>query len=174
MIDTLADWYKPETQDRLKPYIAAITPDATVRDAGAFVAWLDQQPETDTARRIGTCGYCMGGPFTVRTAFASPARVGAAASFHGASLVGDAPDSPNHLMASTRAAYLIAIGQNDDEKRPTDKDELRKAAEAAGRPAEIEVYPAQHGWCTIDAPIYDRVQAEKAWGRMLTLFKTNL
>jgi len=77
-------------------------------------------------------------------------------------------------MASTRAAYLIAIGQNDDEKRPTDKDELRKAAEAAGRPAEIEVYPAQHGWCTIDAPIYDRVQAEKAWGRMLTLFKTNL
>jgi dienelactone hydrolase len=48
---------------------------------------------------------------------------------------------------------------------------LREAADAAKRPAEIEVYPAQHGWCTIDAPIYDKAQAEKAWARMLALYK---
>jgi carboxymethylenebutenolidase len=174
ILDSLSAWRTPEGQAKLKPLIAGITPAGTVRDAAAFVAWLDQQAETDTAKKIGTCGYCMGGPFTVRTAFAAPARVGAAASFHGANLVNTETDSPHKLLAQTQASYLLAIAQNDDERAPTDKDELRKAADAAGRPAEIEVYPAQHGWCTLDAPIYDQVQADKAWGRMLALFAASL
>ncbi|MDF8334568.1 dienelactone hydrolase family protein [Novosphingobium cyanobacteriorum] len=174
ILDSLTAWRTPEGQAKLKPLIAGITPDGTVRDAKAFVAFLDQQPEVDTAKKIGSCGYCMGGPFTVRTAFANPDRVGAAASFHGGGLVSDAPDSPHRLLAATKASYLFAIAKNDDERAPTDKDELRKAADAAKRPAEIEVYPAQHGWCTIDAPIYDQVQADKAWGRMLALYKSSL
>ena len=171
ILASLSEWRTPAGQEKLKPMIAAITPAGTTSDAGAFVAWLDGQAEVDTRRRIGSAGYCMGGPFTVRTALASPARVGAAASFHGASLVSDAPDSPHKLLGRTQASYLFAIAQNDDERAPGDKDALREAARAAGRPAEVEVYPAQHGWCTIDAPIYDSVQAEKAWDRMLALFK---
>lgn len=174
ILDSLVAWRTPAGQAKLKPLIAGITNPGTVSDAKAFVAWLDAQPEVDTARRIGTCGYCMGGPFTVRTAFAEPGRVGAAASFHGANLVNADADSPHRLLAATNAAYLFAIAQNDDERSPTDKDELASAANAAHRPAEIEVYPAQHGWCTIDAPIYDKAQAEKAWGRMLALFKASL
>lgn len=174
IMQTMAEWRTPEGQAKLQPMIAAITNEGTVRDAGAFVAWLDGQAEVDRSRKLGTCGYCMGGPNTVRTAVAAPTRVGAAASFHGANLVNDAPDSPHRLLAQTQAAYLFAIAQNDDERSPTDKDALRKAAAEAQRPAEIEVYPAQHGWCTIDAPIYDAVQAEKAWGRMLALFKAHL
>lgn len=170
ILDSLMAWRTPEGQAKLKPLIETITPAGTVRDAAAFVAWLDQQAEVDTARKIGTCGYCMGGPFTVRTAFAAPARVGAAASFHGGGLVGDEADSPVQLLGGTKAAFLFAIAQNDDARAPDDKTRLRAAATAAGRPAEIEVYPAQHGWCTIDAPIYDQVQAEKAWGRMQALF----
>jgi len=174
VLDSLVAWRTPEGQAKLKPLIAGITPEGTVRDATAFVGWLDQQAEVDTAKKIGTCGYCMGGPYTVRTAFAQPTRVGAAASFHGAGLVGDAPDSPVQLLAKTKAAFLFAIAQNDDASAPGDKDALTAAAKAAGRPAEVEVYPAQHGWCTIDAPIYDNVQAEKAWGRMLALYAANL
>lgn len=174
ILGSLMEWRTPAGQAKLKPMIAAITPAGTTSDAGAFVAWLDRQKEVNTKKRIGTCGYCMGGPFTVRTAFANPARVGAAASFHGGGLVGDAADAPNKLLAKTQAAYLFAIAQNDDERAPQEKTVLRKAADAAGRPAEIEVYPAQHGWCTLDAPIYDRVQAEKAWGRMLALFGAHL
>ena len=174
ILNSLSEWRSPEGQQKLAPMIAAITPAGTVRDAAAFVAWLDGQAEVDTGRKIGTCGYCMGGPFTVRTALANPARVGAAASFHGASLVNDTPDSPHKLLAQTRAAYLFAIAQNDDARAPDDKVRLREAADAAKRPAEIEVYPAQHGWCTIDAPIYDKAQAEKAWGRMLALYKQYL
>ena len=174
ILNSLSEWRSPEGQQKLAPMITAITPAGTVRDATAFVAWLDGQSEVDTGRKIGTCGYCMGGPFTVRTALANSARVGAAASFHGASLVNDTPDSPHKLLAQTQAAYLFAIAQNDDARAPDDKVRLREAADAAKRPAEIEVYPAQHGWCTIDAPIYDKAQAEKAWGRMLALYKQYL
>lgn len=174
VLNSLMEWRAPAGAAKLKPMIAAITPAGTISEAAAFVGWLDGQKEVDTKKRIGTCGYCMGGPFTVRTAFANPARVGAAASFHGGGLVGDGADAPNKLLASTKAAYLIAIAQNDDERAPDEKKVLRAAADAAGRPAEIEVYPAQHGWCTLDAPIYDREQAEKAWGRMLALFAANL
>jgi carboxymethylenebutenolidase len=174
VLDSLVAWRTPEGQAKLKPLIAGITPEGTVRDATAFAGWLDQQAEVDTAKKIGTCGYCMGGPYTVRTAIAVPTRVGAAASFHGAGLVGDAPDSPVQLLAKTNAAFLFAIAQNDDAGAPGDKDALKAAAKAAGRPAEVEVYPAQHGWCTIDAPIYDKEQAEKAWGRMLALYAANL
>ncbi len=174
ILNSLMEWRAPAGAAKLKPMIAAITPKGTTSDAGSFVAWLDQQKEVNTKKKIGTCGYCMGGPFTVRTAFANPARVGAAASFHGGGLVGADPDSPNRLLAETQAAYLFAIAKNDDERAPKEKTMLRTAAKAAGRPAEIEVYPAQHGWCTLDAPIYDRVQAEKAWGRMLALYKAHL
>ncbi len=174
ILNSLMEWRAPAGAAKLKPMIAAITPAGTISDAAAFVGWLDGQKEVDTKKRIGTCGYCMGGPFTVRTAFANPARVGAAASFHGGGLVGTDGDAPNKLIASTKAAYLIAIAQNDDERAADEKKVLRAAADAAGRPAEIEVYPAQHGWCTLDAPIYDREQAEKAWGRMLALFGANL
>lgn len=168
------DWRSDEGMARIMPLYQALTAEGTIRDATAFVNWLDSQPEVDTRRKIGANGYCMGGPFAVRTAFAVPDRVGAVASCHGASLVTADANSPHRLIGQTHAAYLFAIGQDDDESAPTDKVELRKAADAAHRSAEIEVYPAPHGWCTIDAPMYDRAQAEKAWGRMLALFKANL
>lgn len=170
VLANFAEWRTPEGRAKLAPMIAQITPEATTRDAAAFVAFLDRQAAVDTRRKIGSNGYCMGGPFTVRTAAAVPARVGAAASFHGGSLVSDQPNSPHRLLAATQASYLFAIAQNDDARAPGDKDALRVAAQAAGRSAEVEVYPADHGWCTIDGASYDQAQAERAWGRMLALF----
>ena len=176
VLDSLVAWRTPEGQAKLKPLIAGITPAGTMRDATAFVAWIDRQAEVDTAHRIGTCGFCMGGPYTVRTAAAVPARVGAAASFHGAGLVdAEAGDlSPHILLARTQASFLFAIARNDDASAPTDKDVLREAAAAAHRPADITVFPAQHGWCTIDAPVYDEVQAEDAYARMIKMFRSSL
>lgn len=171
ILNSIAEWRTPEGQARLKPMIERISsPDATVRDARAAVAFLDGQGAVDRARGIATSGYCMGGPFTVRSAWAVPDRIRAAASFHGGGLVTDKPDSPHRLLAQTRAAYLIAVARNDDARAPGDKDAFRAAAAAAGRPAEVEVYPADHGWCTIDAPVYNQVEADRAWARMLALF----
>jgi carboxymethylenebutenolidase len=138
-------------------------------DAKAFVAWLDQQSSVAKNRKMGTQGYCMGGPIAFRTAAASD-RVGAVGSFHGGGLVTTTPDSP-HLQASkTKAQFLIAIAQNDDMSRPTEKDVLKETFEKAKLPAEIEVYMAMHGWCPPDSTVYSEPLAEKAWSRLLALY----
>jgi carboxymethylenebutenolidase len=170
VMESFAEYRTPEGQAKIKPLREALTTEAITRDGAAYVGFLDGDAAVDKARKIGSNGYCMGGPFTVRTAAAAPARVGAAASFHGAGLVTPAPDSPHRLLARTQAAYLFAVARNDDAKDPASKEELRKAADAAGRTAEIEVYPADHGWCVPDSPAYDPVAADKAWARMLALF----
>jgi carboxymethylenebutenolidase len=170
VLESFAGWLAPAGQAKVKPMIAALNPERTTRDAAAFLAFLDTLPQVDTRRRLGVCGYCMGGPFAVRSAVAAPDRVGAVATLHGTSLVGPASDSPHRLLGQTHAAFLFAIARNDDVRAPGDKDALRAAAAAAGRPAEIEVYAADHGWCALDAPSYDRAEAERAGGRMEALF----
>jgi len=166
---------QPAVRERIGPWRAALTPAATTRDAAAFVAWLDRDKAVDPRRGLASSGYCMGGPMTFRTAAVAPARVRAAASLHGAGLVGEGPDSPHRLVARTRADYLVAIAENDDARAPGDKGALRAAFAAAKRPAEVEVYPgAQHGWCPPDSRVYNAAQAERAWGRMLDLFKRTL
>lgn len=170
VMESFAEYRTPEGQAKIKPLREALTVEAITRDGAAYVGFLDGDAAVDKGRKIGSNGYCMGGPFTVRTAAAAPVRVGAAASFHGAGLVTPAPDSPHRLLARTQASYLFAVARNDDAKEPSAKDELRKAADAARRNAEIEVYPADHGWCVPDSPAYDPVEADKAWSRMLELF----
>ncbi len=167
---SFADFRDPEARAKLMPLIGALTPDALSRDAAAFAAFLDAQAAVDTARGIGTQGYCMGGGQAFRTAAAVPDRVKAVASFHGGGLVTEAPDSPHRIMAQTDAAFLILPGRDDDAGQPEAKDALRAAADAAGRPAEIEVYNADHGWCVPDAPAYDQAEADRAWARLLALY----
>jgi carboxymethylenebutenolidase len=152
------------------PLIAALSPQAVLSDAAAHVAFLDTQDVVDTSRGIGTQGYCMGGPFTVRTAAAAPDRVRAAASFHGGRLVTDEPDSPHRLLADTGASFLFAVAKDDDAKAPGDKNELMKEAADAGKLAEVEVYGGDHSWCVPDAPAYDQAEADRAWLRLLDLY----
>jgi carboxymethylenebutenolidase len=164
----------PGVRERVFPLMQALTPAGHRADGGAAVDWLDAHPAVDRARPVGTLGYCMGGAMALRTAAARPARVGAAASFHGGGLVTDGPDSPHLLFPGLRARLLIAIAQNDDAKAPTAKDALRAAAAAAPLSAEIEVYPADHGWCAPDSPAHHPEQAARAWGRLLQLFADGL
>lgn len=170
-----ADFEDPATRAALMALREPLTPDRVVIDARAFVAWLDARSSVDRKRRMGTAGYCMSGPFTMRAAAALPDRIGAGASFHGGSLVTDKPDSPHLLVPKMKAQYLFAIAENDDQRQPEAKTVLREAFAKAKLPAEIEVYPGTiHGWCPIDSRIYNREQAEKAWSRMLALFGTAL
>ncbi|KQM73645.1 dienelactone hydrolase family protein [Sphingomonas sp. Leaf20] len=162
---------QPAVRARIAPFREALTPDATVRDAKAFAAFIDAQPQVDRKRGMATTGYCMGGPMVLRTAAAVSNRIRAGATFHGGGFVTDTPDSPHLLIPKTQAQYLIAIAANDDARAPTEKDTLRTAFATARRPAEIEVYAGtMHGWCPPDSKVYDPVQADKAWGRMLALF----
>jgi carboxymethylenebutenolidase len=155
---------------QLMPLARGLNETTHMTDAKAFIAWLDQQPSVAKNRKIGTQGYCMGGPIAFRTAAAVPDRVGAVGSFHGGGLVTDTPNSP-HLQASkTKAQFLIAIATNDDSQRPKEKDVLKETFANAKLSAEIEVYTGAHGWCPPDSSVYNEPQAEKAWARLLALY----
>ena len=156
---------------KVGPWRAKLTAEAIMRDAAAITDWLDRQEGVSQARGIGTQGYCMGGPFTMWSAAASP-RIKAAASFHGGGLVrADNPMSPHALFPKMEANLLIAIAQDDDAKAPADKTALREAAVAASRPAKIEVYAGDHGWMVPDSPAYNVAAAEQGEADLLALYK---
>jgi carboxymethylenebutenolidase len=158
----------------LVPMMQKLTATTQTTDAKAFIAWLDSRPEVDKNKKVGTTGYCMGGPIVMRTAAAVPNRVGAGGSFHGGGLTTPNPDSPHLLIPQMKASFLIAVAENDDMRDPASKNTLRDAFAKAKLDAEIEVYPAAHGWCPPDSQVYDQAQAEKAWSRMLALFQKTL
>ncbi len=173
----------PGQRGKLTPLMGSINAaGAAEKDAMAFIAWLDQQKEVDRNKKIGTQGYCMGGPLIVKTAAAVPNRVGAAASFHGGGLVTANPDSPHLLAPKIKARMYFGIAANDDMQQPDAKTKLKEAFAAAKVPAEIEVYSmSQHGWCVSDMPkqangepIYNKADAEKAWSKLLALYKAGL
>ena len=175
------DFQAPATRAKLGPMIGSVTaPGAAEKDATAYVAFLDRQAQVDRARKVGTQGYCMGGALTLRTAAAVPERIGAAASFHGGGLVTDRPESPHLLAPRIRGRVYVGVAANDDQRQPDAKDKLREAFAAAKVPAEVEVYPARHGWCVPDmpseagAPIYDAAEAERAWAKLLAVYRSAL
>ena len=155
---------------KLMPFAQALNQTTNMTDARAFIAWLDAQPAVATNRKVGTQGYCMGGPMTFRTAAAVPDRVGAVASFHGGGLVTDNPNSPHRQAAGSKAQFLVAIAENDDKNAPNEKNVLRETFDKAKLAAEIEVYPAAHGWCPPDSRVYHEPSAERAWTRLLALY----
>ena len=170
-----ANFGQPETRDLVLPMARNLNADTHFTDARAFVGFLDQQAAVDTGRKIGTTGYCMGGPMVMRTVAAVPDRLGAGATFHGGGLATDADNSPHTLIPQTTARMLHCVAANDDEKDPDAKTRLREAYAAAGIPAEIEVYVGtMHGWCPPDSQVYNEEQAERAWSRMLALFESAL
>lgn len=170
-----ASFGDPETRAFLIGMARKLTEEASMSDARAYISFLDTLDGVDTSRKVGTTGYCMGGPLIMRTAAAVPDRVGAAASFHGGGLVRDTPDSPHLLIPKSPARVLHAVAENDDERNPEAKTVLAEAYAKAGTPAEIEVYErALHGWCPPDSTVYNEAQAERAWSRLLVLFEAGL
>lgn len=175
------DFTKPEAMQKLGPLMASVNAaDAAEKDAVAYVAFLDAQPQVDRAKKIGTQGYCMGGALVFRSAATVPDRIGAGGSFHGGGLVTDKPSSPHLLVPKMHARMYVALAQNDDQRQPDAKDKLKETFAAARLPAQVEVYPAQHGWCVPDmpkeagAPLYNAPEAERAWAKLLEFYKTTL
>jgi carboxymethylenebutenolidase len=156
---------------QLTPLAGALNETTHMTDAKAFIGWLDQQASVAKNRKMGTQGYCMGGPMAFRTAAAVPDRIGAVGSFHGGGLVTNMPNSPHLQAAKSKAQFLIAIAANDDMRAPNDKTALKDTFAQANLQAEIEVYVGSaHGWCPPDSTVYSEPLAEKAWSRLLALY----
>jgi carboxymethylenebutenolidase len=175
------DFSSPADRAKLDAYRAPMTPEAVMRDAAAYVAYLDAQSSVNRRAKIGVVGYCMGAPMTLQAAAANPDRIGAGASFHGGGLVTDKPDSPHLLVAKIKAQFYFGIAQSDDAKQPDAKIKLKEAFEAAQLPVAIEVYAGTlHGWCVKDMPlqagkpIYNEPEAERAWQELTALYRRAL
>jgi carboxymethylenebutenolidase len=154
------------------PFLA---PGAAERDALAYVSFLDAQRQVNRKRKIGTHGYCLGGPYVLKTAAALPERVGAGASFHGGFLVTDQPDSPHLLAPKIKARLYFAIASDDDQREPDVKSQLKAAFGAAKVRAEVEVYPnARHGWCVPDSDAANQAEANRAWAKLVALYAAAL
>jgi carboxymethylenebutenolidase len=167
----------PADRENYRRTVASfLAPGAAERDAVAYVAFLDGQQQVDKKRKIGTHGYCLGGPYIMRAAAALPDRVGAGASFHGGFLATNKPDSPHLLAPKIKARLYFAIASDDDKHEPEVKNKLKEAFAAANVRAEIEVYPnALHGWCVPDSAAADnKADAERAWRKLVALYKLAL
>jgi carboxymethylenebutenolidase len=172
---TEPDYSAPDVRKKYFPMMATLTAETTMRDAPAFIAFLDAQPQTDTKKKAGVQGYCMGGPLTFRTAAAVPERIGGAGTFHGAALVTDQPESPHLLVPKTKAQFYCGVATNDDSAEPEAKDKLKAAFAAVNRPATVEVYDGcNHGWCVKGSAVYNEAGAEKAWAELSALYKRTL
>jgi carboxymethylenebutenolidase len=175
VVEGAFNFANPDDRAKLTPLRASVTPAGTFKDAEAYVAFLDAQPQTNKAKKVGVQGYCMGGPLAFRTAAANPGRIGAVATFHGGGLVTADADSPALLIPKTHADYLIEIAENDDKQDPTVKDKLKAAFADAKRPAQVEVFAgAAHGWTVKGSQVYNETAAETAWANLLVLYKKAL
>lgn len=174
VFDGAFNFASQEDRAKIAPMRAALTNEAAARDAGAYIDFLDAQPQTDRKKKVGVQGYCMGGPLTVRTAGARPARIGGAATFHSGVLVSKDADSPHLIMERSRSAYLIATAANDDRQRPAEKDDLKKLFADHKVKGVVEVYAADHGWCVKGGPVYNEAEAERAWAELLKFYKASL
>ncbi len=176
------NFQNPDDMAKLRPLMGSVNaPGNPEKDAAAYIAFLDAQKTVDRKKKIGTQGYCMGGPLVVRTAAAFPDRIGAGASFHGGGLVTDKPESPHLLAPKIKARMYFGVAGNDDQRQPDAKVKLKEAFEAAKVPVEVELYPkALHGWCIADMPmqgaeaIYNKTDAEHAWEKLLALYQAGL
>jgi carboxymethylenebutenolidase len=154
------------------PFFAA---GAVERDAIAYINFLDSQPQVRKSRKIGVLGYCLGGAYVLKSAALIPERVRAGGSFHGGFLATGKPDSPHLLAPKMKARLYLAIASDDDKREPEVKDKLRTAFDAAKVHAEIEVFPdARHGFCVSDSKAFNQADAERAWSKLVALYKASL
>jgi carboxymethylenebutenolidase len=169
------DFSNPEQRNRLMGYRGAMSDEGVDHDAQAYLAFLDAQPQTSKKAKAGVQGYCMGGSLSFRTAAAVPGRIAAVGSFHGGNgLVTKDANSPHLLLTKTNASYLVCQAQNDDAQNPQMTVDLKAALDAAKRPATVDVYQANHGWCVKGGAAYNEAEAERAWTNLTQLYKTNL
>lgn len=172
----------PDDMARLRKYMSGLqAPGAAETDAAAYITFLDAQKQVDKKKKIGTQGYCMGGPLVFKTCALVPDRVGAGASFHGGGLVTDQPNSPHLLIPKMKARMYVGIASNDDARQPDAKDKLKEAFANDKVSAEVEVYQGLHGWCVPDMPngqdgkpLYNKPDAERAWSKLVALYKSAL
>jgi carboxymethylenebutenolidase len=167
------DVSKLKSFEDIRPIVAKV-PDAQVMsDLDATVAWAKSTGQADTSR-LGITGYCWGGRIVWLYAAHNP-NLKAGVAWYGR-LAGDAdelhPKHPLDVVASISAPILGLYGAADRGIPVATVDKMRDALKAAGKTAEIVVYPdTPHAFFADYRESYRKEQAEDGWKRMLAWFK---
>lgn len=170
--DAKTAFSEEKTRTELRALIGGTTQAMTMRDTGAFLDALSAEGVTGP---VGTVGYCMGGGRALNAAAAHPARIVAAASFHGGNLASDAPDSPHRQAAKIRARLYVGVAGVDASFPPEQSAVLAEALRNAQVDHIIENYVGMgHGWAVSDHGVYDSAGAERHWKRLTTFFAETL
>jgi carboxymethylenebutenolidase len=163
-----------ENGKRLGALFQALTPADMVKDGKAYVDFLLAQKDVKPGK-IGVVGYCFTGQMAVRIAAAAPDKIAAAASFHGGFLVTDRPDSPHRILSPITARLYFGHAVEDSTATPEHVATLEKALRDWHGAFQSEVYDgARHGWTTPGRGIYNELQAERAFEKMIELFDATL
>jgi carboxymethylenebutenolidase len=159
------------TMKRLGELAASLPPDAMVKDIPAYIEFLQKQPSVSGAM-MGAVGHCFTGAMALRGAASRPDRIGAAASFHGGSLVTDAANSPHKVVPQVKGRLYFGHAEGDPYMPKEAIEKLDQALAAWGGKYESETYQgAHHGWTVPDSPVYHKPQAERAYAKMTEMFR---
>ncbi len=174
IFDFVPKFGEERTMKRFGELRAPLTPEATERDAASYVDFLAANSSV-SAGAMGVVGYCFTGAMAMRTAAVRPAKIAAAASFHGGGLFTDGPTSPHHVLPRIKAELYFGHATNDQSMPKEAIEKLDRALAAWGGKYQSEVYQdAYHGWTTADAPVFNQPQAERAFEKLTALFARTL
>jgi carboxymethylenebutenolidase len=169
--DGRPDFADEATKVRFGQLTGSLTPEAMVRDGSAFVDFLAGQAETSDAP-IGVVGFCFTGRFALRIAAARADRIGAAASFHGGGLYTEDANSPHRVLPQVRSRLYFGHAK-DDRSMPAEAiAKLEDALAQWGGRYESETYDARHGWTVPDSAAYDEREAERAFAKLMEVFRS--
>ena len=164
-VDSNDDGSKARMAEIKKP----LTPAAIARDASGYVDALAAQAAVSDGP-FGVVGYCFSGAFAMRTAAARPDKIAALASFHAGGLYQDSPDSPHLLLPKINARLYFGHAVQDKSMPAESIAKFEEALRKWDGHFESETYDgAYHSWTTLDSPVYNRPQAERAFAKLTEL-----
>ena len=165
---------EPASMRVMAELFKALTAPQMTADGKVYVDALLKQKGV-AAGKVGVVGYCFTGAMTLRMAAADPDRIAAAASFHGGRLVTDDTDSPHLLLPRIRARLYFGHAVQDQSITAQQIEILEAALRDWHGAFQSETYAgALHGWSVPDRPVYNELQAERAFEKLVELFDATL
>ncbi len=159
--------------DEIRKVVSQV-PDAQVMaDLDAALAWAGKNK--GDAARAGVTGFCWGGRI-VWLYVAHQPGMKAGVAWYGGLIAKQAselqPKSPIDVVAELKAPVLGLYGEADQGIPVPTIEQMREKLKAAGKTAEIVVYPqGPHGFHADYRPSYRKEMAEDGWKRLLDWFR---
>jgi carboxymethylenebutenolidase len=163
----------------IQKIVSATSEPQVMGDIAATLAYLKGRPWAE--RNLAITGFCWGGAVTwLACARFKEFKAGCAwygrltPPAAGGFLAEPGRTWPIQVVGQLKAPVIGNYAGKDQGIPLADVEKMRAALTAAGKLADIKVYPnSQHGFHADYRPMYDAAAAADGWSRMLTHFARN-